>query len=274
MADTHDWEGRVGEVWANEWRRTDRSFGGLTDRLLERSRDFSFESVLDVGCGAGELSLALARGRPSIEVLGLDISSQLIGAANGRGGHLNNVSFELGDASVWQGRTDFSPDLLISRHGVMFFSDPVRAFSNLAQQAAPNASLMFSCFRSPSDNPFFSEVTKLLGAPSQMPDPIAPGPFAFADKPRVQGILSDAGWTDISFEPFDFAMIAGAGPNPIDEALAYYSHIGPAAIALREMSVVEREGLLGRLKKLAESHCNSGVVALEAAAWIVSARKG
>lgn len=273
MADTHDWEGRVGEVWANEWRRTDRSFSGLTDRLLERTRDFSFENVLDVGCGAGELSLALARGRRGSEVLGLDISTQLILAAQQRGEHRENVSFELGDASIWTGKPGFSPDLLVSRHGVMFFSDPVSAFANLAARASDNAGLMFSCFRSPVNNPFFSQVTKLLPTPSHKPDPFAPGPFAFADQTRVAKILEDAGWRDIAFEPFDFAMIAGAGPNPIDEALAYYTHIGPAAAAARDMTIAEREILFAGLKKVASDHCIGGVVALEAATWIVSARK-
>lgn len=273
LADTHQWLGQTGDSWANEWRRTDRSFGGLTDRLLERSREFSFEKVLDIGCGAGELSLALARGRPETRVLGLDISPQLIDAALGRGGHLSNVSFECGDASIWPGSPDFAADFLVSRHGVMFFSDSVSAFANLASRASDGASLMFSCFRSPADNPFFSEVTGLLPPPSEKPNPLAPGPFAFADSNRVEKILAEAGWRDIAFEPYDFAMIAGAGPDPIEEALAYYTHIGPAAAAAREMDADQREELFNSLRKVAQKHCVGSIVALQAATWIVTARK-
>ena len=58
----HEWQGKTGRTWATEWQRTDRSFGGLTERLLARSREFACDNALDIGCGAGELSLALARG--------------------------------------------------------------------------------------------------------------------------------------------------------------------------------------------------------------------
>ena len=101
MTSARDWEGRTGESWAAEWRRTDRSWNGLTDELLRHTRDFSFETVLDIGCGAGELSLAIARGRPGATVIGLDISAPLIAAARDRGRNLANVAFETGDASSW-----------------------------------------------------------------------------------------------------------------------------------------------------------------------------
>ncbi len=84
MSKPNDWEGRTGKGWAAEWRRTDRSWGGLTDQLLRHTRDFTFSTVLDIGCGAGELSLAIARGRPNASVLGVDISPELIEVAQER----------------------------------------------------------------------------------------------------------------------------------------------------------------------------------------------
>src|SRR5690606_31128505 len=132
MTQMRDWQGKTGEGWAAEWKRTDRSFGGLTERLLARSREFPFRHALDVGCGAGELSLALARGRPRARIVGIDVSPQLVAAARGRSDHLPNVEFTLADAARWRPGDDFAPQLLISRHGVMFFDDPPAAFANLA----------------------------------------------------------------------------------------------------------------------------------------------
>ena len=273
MTQMRDWQGKTGEGWAAEWKRTDRSFGGLTERLLARSREFPFRYALDVGCGAGELSLALARGRPQTRIVGVDISPQLVAAARDRAAHLANVEFVQADAAEWRPADDFAPQLLISRHGVMFFDDPPAAFANLAGFAAPGAGLLFSCFRDLSENPFFSAIGAILPPPAEAPDPFAPGPFAFADRGHVTAILTQGGWSELSFEPFDFAMVAGAGEDPVEDALTYFQRIGPAAMALREMDETERTKTLGAMREVVREHCRDGVVALRAAVWIVSARR-
>ena len=154
MTDANEWLGRTGRSWAEQWRRTDRSFGPLTEHLLERSRGFVFDSVLDIGCGAGELSLALARGRPHVAVTGLDIAPQLIEVARGRGGNLPNVAFEVGNAAVWQPAEEFTPDFLVSRHGVMFFDERVVAFTHLGALAGPGGGLGLYILRDRGHNPF------------------------------------------------------------------------------------------------------------------------
>ncbi len=273
MVDKSEWQGKSGETWAAEWRRTDRSFSHLTERLLQRTRDFSFGKVLDIGCGAGELSLALARGRPEITVTGVDVSPQLVEAARERGAHLANLSFELADAAQWKATDGNRADLLVSRHGVMFFDDPPAAFANLSEQAASPASLLFSCFRAVPENPFFTEVMRLLPAVPPPADPDAPGPFAFADQDRVIPILRAGGWENIRFESFDFPMIAGAGDDPVEEALSYFSVIGPAARVAAEMDEGARGRFFDRIRELASRNCHEGIVSLPAAAWIVSATK-
>jgi SAM-dependent methyltransferase len=272
MRDAIEWEGRTGESWAAEWRRTDRGFAPLTERLLLRSRRFSFTQALDVGCGAGELSLALGRGRPHVEVVGVDVSPALVAAANERGENLRNVSFVAADAAAWEPDESFRPDLLVSRHGVMFFDDPLGAFRHLARISAPGAGMMFSCFREPRENPFFTEVSRLL--PSDVaPATDGPGPFAFADREKVTAMLSDAGWASLDFEPFDFAMIAGTGSDPIGDAVAYFTRIGAAARVLRDLGPEERERLLDRIRDMAQRHRFENMVSLRGAAWIVTGRK-
>lgn len=273
MTSKEDWQGKSGESWAAEWRRTDRSFGGLTERLLARTREFPFRHALDVGCGAGELSLALARGHPHERIIGVDVSRRLVDTASERAEHLSNVEFELADAAQWRPADEFTPQLLISRHGVMFFADPPAAFANLASSAADGAALMFSCFRDRSENLFFTEIGALLPAPAEPPDPYAPGPFAFAEREHVAAILSDAGWRDITFEPFDFAMIAGAGEDPVGDAMGYFSRIGPAAAALREMDDAARGETLAAIRQVVEHNHRDGLVAMRAACWIVTARR-
>ena len=273
MTNASEWQGRVGANWAAQWRRTDRSFAPLTERLLQRSREFAFASALDVGCGAGELSLALARGRPHCRVVGVDISPHLVAIAEERGSNLTNVAIEVGAASVWQPEPGFAPELIVSRHGVMFFDDPRGAFANLARITAPGAALMFSCFREPAQNPFFTEVARLLPDGPPPEDPHAPGPFAFADPAHVEAILTAAGWHSVAFEPFDLAMVVGGGADPVEDATAYFASIGPAARAVAELPPDKAERLLDGVRNLARRHALDGMVALRAAAWIVTARK-
>lgn len=268
-----EWLGDAGKTWAAEWRRTDRSFFQLTERLLATLRGQSLQQMLDIGCGAGELSLAIARGNPRAAVLGVDVSPQLIAVARERGEHLANTSFVCEDAANWRPEPEFAPDLLISRHGVMFFEDPPAAFTNLAELAAPAAQLTFSCFRAPAANPFFTEVLTLLPQTPAPSDPFAPGPFAFADRDRVAAILQAGGWRDIEFTEVDFPMIAGFGENAIEEATTYFRLIGPAARAAREMDEAARARFLDRVRTLATRNCHENVVSLLAGAWIVTAQR-
>jgi SAM-dependent methyltransferase len=271
MTSKSDWQGRTGRSWAEEWWRTDRSFTGLTDRLLGRASECRISQAVDVGCGAGELSLALARGHPDARVMGIDISGSLITVARERGTHLANASFEVADAASWS-RDDCRPDLIVSRHGVMFFDEPVAAFANLAQAAAPGARLVFSCFRGRSENPWAHEVAALL-PPGSVPVPIAdaPGPFAFADRGRVEQILSAAGWLKVAFERVDFALVIGTGPHAVDEAMAYFQAIGPAAAVAAELPRAEGAAFATRLERFLEGKREGSLVALPAAAWIVTA---
>lgn len=269
MTSGQDWRDAVGRTWAENYRLTDRAFAGLTERLLARIGGCDGKKVLDIGCGAGELSLAIARGNPGAEVLGIDISPQLIDAARTRASGHGNVRFEEADAGSWQaGR--FNPAKLVSRHGVMFFDAPRSAFAQLHEVAVPGAELVFSCFRSPRSNPWASELSSLLDLPPNS-DPTAPGPFAFADDAHVRAILADAGWKQVECVEADFAYVAGMGEDPVSDALDFFTRIGPAAPAIRALSGDARERALGWVRDWLEQRRSGNMVAFSAAAWIVTA---
>lgn len=267
-----EWQGQTGKSWAAEWRRTDRSFGMLTERLLHLIRSIQFSHAVDVGCGAGEISLAIARGHTDAQVTGIDISPALIAVARERGANLPNANFLVANAADWR-PSENRPDFIVSRHGVMFFGDPVSAFTNIAHGAADGASLLFSCFREPALNPFMTDVTRLLPPPASRADPFAPGPFAFCDPDRVEGILRASGWRDVAFEAYDFGMVVGAGEDAVEDAMVYFASIGPAARAHSELSADDYEKFQQQLRTLAQNNLRDGIIALRAAAWIVTAQK-
>lgn len=267
MTSASEWQGTVGRSWADEWRRTDVSFSELTPNLLHAIGAEAGEAVVDIGCGAGEVSMAVARARPAATVTGVDISADLVETARGRNG-LPNLSFEVADASQWRPAT--KPDLYVSRHGVMFFPDPPAAFAHLAAIAAPRARMVFSCFRMAAENDWAAAIAGLLPrSDGPTPTPGAPGPFAFALPDHVRRCLK--GWRDVEFTPLDFRYIAGRGPDAVGEAMALFRRIGPAAAALRTLPETERDGVARRLLELVESRVDGDEVAFPAAAWLVTA---
>lgn len=275
MTGAGEWTGRVGGVWAEEWQRTDRSFAQLTDRLLDSTALENFSHALDIGCGAGEISIALASPNSGAAITGLDISPALLAIARERGAGLPNVGFHHADAATWHpDKPEAAPDLLISRHGVMFFGDPIAAFAHLRSVASDQAPLRFSCFRERDANGWARLLQGVLPVPPSTPDPHAPGPFAFGDEERVNAILRDAGWKDIAFEPVDYAMIAGEGEGALEEAVAYFLRIGPAASAIAALDGAARERAVAKLRAMLADHREGDRIALPAAAWIVTARAG
>lgn len=271
MTTEMDWRSQVGRSWAQNYALTDRSFAGLTQLLLDRAAPLVGKAVLDVGCGAGELSLALARQNPGAAVLGVDISPDLVEVAQVRAADLANARFIEVDAGAWRD-PDFAPDLTVSRHGVMFFADPPAAFANIRAGAAPGGQLLFSCFRTPGENAWAAGLAEQLRLPPS-PNPRAPGPFAFAEAAYVEGILAAAGWQDIAFESADFAYVCGTGEDPVEDALGLFRRIGPAAPHLRSLEGAALAEAEARIREWLERHRSGNLVAMAAAAWIVTARR-
>ena len=271
MTTEMDWRTQVGRSWAQNYALTDRSFAGLTELLLGRAAPLVGGQVLDIGCGAGELSLALARQHSGSQVLGVDISYDLVAVAQVRGAGLGNARFLEADAGAWRD-PGFSADLIVSRHGVMFFADPVAAFTNIREGANEGARLLFSCFRTPGENAWASGLAELLGLPPA-PNPHAAGPFAFADRSHVEGILAAAGWQDIGFEAADFAYVCGTGEDPVEDALGLFRRIGPAAPYLRSLEGAALADAEARIRDWLEQHRSGNLIAMAAAAWLVTARR-
>ena len=278
MTSGSDWQGRVGQTWAEEWRRTDRSFAELTPRLLAAIGAQPGTRILDIGCGAGELSLALAAGRGDAQVTGLDISADLVATASERAAAMGTprVRFRHGDAGEYADPHG-APDLLVSRHGVMFFADPPATFAHLARISAPDAVLVFSCFRDRAANLwadlFDAVLPPLPPAPAA---PFAPGPFAFADIAHAERCLAgqaDAGWDRVQAVPADFSYVAGAGDDPVAEAIAFFQRIGPAAGRLALVPREDRPAALAAMAGVLQDHCHDGKVTVPAAAWIITAHR-
>ena len=274
MTSASEWSGPVGGVWAAEWRRTDRSFADLSrhlDAAILAAAPGS-GTVLDIGCGAGGTSLALAVVRPDLDVIGLDVAPDLLAVARDRAADLPNARFV--DADLDRGISDMSsPGLVMSRHGVMFFADPAGVFAKLAGAAAPGAHLVFSCFRDRLLNPWAADlIADVTGQTPSAADGYSPGPFGFADRDFTAAMLAQAGWRDVTAEPIDFRYVAGEGDDPVADAVSFFRRIGPIAAALRAAPDDARPAMLDKLAAALQKRHDGTQVAFPAAAWIWRAR--
>ena len=274
MFSSDEWTGRTGDVWADEWRRTDRSFDGLSDRLNAAILAAAPRTgrAIDLGCGAGGTSIALATARPDLDVIGLDISPALITVARQRGAGIANLQFDVADTAALDPMT--GADLLVSRHGVMFFADPIASFTAIRAGAGPGATLIFSCFRDRGANPWAMLSDDLVGAPTPLPPGYVPGPFAFADRAFVADLLARSGWQNAQAAAIDYTYVAGEGGDPIADAADFFGRIGPVARTIAEQPADRRSELFRRLKALLAPHVTGDRVEFPAAAWIWTATNG
>jgi hypothetical protein len=150
---------------------------------------------------------------------------------------------------------------------VMFFDDPVMAFTHLRSLMAPAAPLAFTCFAAREDNPWASEIGELIGAPSPV-SCYAPGPFAFADADHVRRILDAARWHVVAPERIGYRYVAGGGDDPVADALDFFMRIGPAARHLATLDPAARAAIVPRLRTWLKTYLEDGEVRFPATAWL------
>jgi len=263
------WDGPTGQKWVEHQADMDRNLTDANAGVLRLAAAKPGERVLDIGCGAGQTSYLLAAAvGPGGHVTGVDISSPLLGAA--RSHAPKNAEFIHADAAFHSFKPEY--DLIFSRFGVMFFDDPAEAFTNIHKAAKPGARLAFVCWRPVPENQWV--IAPAMAAqpflpPSPPPDPLAPGPFAFADPKRVEAILTKAGFKNLKIEKLDGHMHLG---NSAAEAAYQMTQIGPLSRALNEVEdEAVKEKVRAAVTAAFEGMKKDGEVAPVIACWLVSA---
>ena len=265
------WNGSAGRAWVESQDLLDRMFQPFEELLAESAKACTDGRILDVGCGAGGTTLAMARvqgvqGR----CLGVDISEPLIAAARARQGQdTATVEFLCADAQI----CEFDPasfDRITSRFGVMFFQDPVSAFTNLRRAARTGAALQCIAWRGPEDNPFMiaaegAAVSLLPDLPTRVAG--APGQFAFADREHVRRILIESAWANIDIHPIDVRCAF-----PESQLIPYLTRLGPLGRVLAELDVRTREQLITTARAAFEPYVQADTVRFNAACWMIEAR--
>lgn len=259
----------AGQAWVKHSGPLDRFLDNVTPPLLEAAFPGPGGRVLDIGCGYGSTTLAMARNvGPDGRCVGVDISAPMLDLARRRAAGLTNVEFREADAQTADlGREAF--DAVMSRFGVMFFANPDAAFANIRRAARPGGRLAFVAWRSPLENAFFAAPA--LAAAALMPtvpapDPEAPGQFAFADAGKVRGILERSGWADIVVDALDAPVAISQ-----DDAMELLLGVGPAGAAIRADPTLKPK-LTDAVNRALEPYREGDRLKVTAACWLVTAR--
>jgi SAM-dependent methyltransferase len=266
------WNGAGGDAWVAMQPVLDRMFVGFEEMLAAAAAERGAHRVLDVGCGAGATTVAIARRLgDGAECTGVDISAPMVEAAKERVAFDDHPPrFLLADAAT-HAFEEGEFDLLASRFGVMFFDDPVAAFANLHRAIAPGGGLRFFCWRSPEENSFMTTGARAAAhlLPELPPrEPGAPGPFAFAETGRAAEILAASGWDEVQVERVDVPCAF-----PKADLTRYLARIGPIGQALRDADDAKRAEVLDVVRAAYQPFVTGDEVRFTARCWSVGAER-
>ena len=269
------WDGSNGEFWARHHERFDATIAPHHALLMEAAAIAPGERVLDIGCGNGLTSRDAGRATGERgEVLGVDLSGPMLGLARqlAKDEGLGNIRFEQADAQVYAFPAE-TFDLVISRFGVMFFSDPAAAFTNIASAVRPGGRLAMLVWAPVPDNEWIVAMHGAI-APGQAlpkPPPGAPGPFGLADQDLARRTLTAAGFTDVAFTRSEQAFKVGFAT---EDAYAFVSELGPVQMLLEDLDEPGRARALEGLRDAVAAHETPEGVVFRSSAWVITARRG
>ena len=274
------WNGETGQNWVSHDALMEAMLQPLGEAVMDSLSLKPGEHVLDIGCGCGHTSLSLAdRVGAEGSVTGIDISAPMLAvasqlAAEHNAGH-KSVQFLEADAQTHR----FTPevyDAAFSRFGVMFFEDPVAAFTNIRASLRPSGRLAFCCWQPRAVNPFMTvpamAALELLPAPPEIP-PRTPGPFAFEEADYVAEILTEAGFEHVAVTPLRQPLTFGRGMS-LEDIVERLVEIGPIAQMVREAPEDLQQPVRDKVVDAVAPFYQAGSgMTLEGQFWLVTAKR-
>lgn len=263
------WNGYEGTHWASHADRYDAVNHGFDQPLLEAAAIRPGERVLDVGCGNGQLTRLAATAAAPGQAVGIDLSEPMLTTAVARsaaaGSRSAPVDYVRGDAEVHPFEAG-SLDVVLSRFGVMFFADPVAAFTNLARALRPGGRLAFVCLRSLADD----DLGTVLGAlAAYLPADAGEGAaISLVDPARIEAVLSEAGFVEVRVDPVGAEQVWGRNAP---DASAFLAAWGPVRHQLSRVDRARADAATVALTEAFRRFERDGAVRLRSSAWLVTA---
>jgi SAM-dependent methyltransferase len=275
-AQAQRWNGESGRYWIVHRERHLAGQQNLIPHLFSAAKISPGERVLDIGCGCGATTIAAARAAlgdgasPAGNAVGLDLSGPMLAVARQLAAQagVRNARFVRGDAQVCPMRRE-SFDVMISSFGVMFFDDPVAAFTNIAAALRRRGRLAFLCWQSDAHNEVFTIPLQAFGAHVRPPGPAAGD--LFVSPQQIGELLSSTGWRDIQIGAISEPAWMGSDVADVMSYVQDMPAIRGMATDLGDEALASQ--VLGSIADQYAARQRPDGVWVRAAAWLVTARR-
>lgn len=166
------------------------------------------ETVVDLGCGSGELEVILSSRFPSLNLIGIDLSEDMIRIARGYAAEQGKaVEFRLGDAQVLDGKEDLvgKADLVVTRHAFHRLTRLSDGFSTMLRLVKPGGVIINASFLNVGDfdEPGFLTWLQFLTGRPWIPEMQVAWALAHYYSPRL--------------EEYHAALARAAAETPVSE---------------------------------------------------------
>lgn len=112
------------------------------------------QTLVDLGCGSGELEIILSSRFPSLKLVGIDLSEDMVRIARGYAAEQGKaVEFRHGDAQLLDGKEDLlgKADLVVSRHAFHRLTRLSAGFATMLRLVKPGGAILNCSFLHLSD---------------------------------------------------------------------------------------------------------------------------
>ncbi|HEY8041263.1 MAG TPA: class I SAM-dependent methyltransferase, partial [Polyangiaceae bacterium] len=272
------WNGVLFDKFARFRETLTTGLGSHGDALLERFPPRAGERVLDVGCGFGDTTLALARlVGASGEAVGVDAAARFVEAGRRDASEQGAANARFLVADVERESLGGPYDRAFARYGTMFFASPVAALRNVRRSLAGGGLFTFVVWRRKDENPCWVDAEQRVLRFVQPPEQTSavtcgPGPFSMSSPDTVSAQLVIAGFERVAFERHDREIRLG---KDVDDAIDFSMALGPAGEVMR-LAGAEAERrkpeIVASLRELLAPLVRPGGVYARSSTWLVSAR--
>ena len=266
-------EDNMRQSWMKNDSFMDEKLRPVSDALFESIGTPKGRTFLDIGCGAGSTTVRLGNLiSPTSSVTGMDISDPIITFAKEKAKDVGNVDFVVGDAQTYKFRPN-NFDGAMSRMGVMFFRDPIQAFSNIRSALRKGGFLTFTCWAPPKKGELTDllRTTALKHTGTHDHDPVmAVGAEAFIDKDYIKTILNGSGFSNLSVKTL---QIHSRAKLPPEEDARLNMEIGCAQRIMVDAKANDeiRDRIYEELLTISNEHQDGEYVGYDRSIHVVSA---